>query len=149
MILAETTHTFEQCVSKKELCSKEGRVIEQPRLRLLGWTLPLYSRASFDETWTVRTEKRLVTLFGTTLPIGIESEIYTELVQQPVTYTEAQAEQLARERLEAQADEALCRATVTDRRLEGTWNGDTYCLRATYDCVEDIARQVPLSIASS
>ncbi len=146
VILAETTHTFEQCVSLTELLPCEGRVIEQPSLYILSWRVPLYSQAAFDETWTVTTHKRFLSLFGTTLPIGIESEIYTEQTQTAVTHTREEAEQLARERLEARAASKLGEAQIDDVRFEGFWEGDVYCLRAVYECTEDIAHSVPLTI---
>lgn len=108
--------------------------------------MPLYSQAAFDETWTVTTEKRFLTLFGTTLPVGVESDIYTEQTQCAVTHTAEETEQLARERLEADAAAALGDAEVTDVTFEGVWEGDTYRLRAIYECVEDIAQPQMLSV---
>lgn len=145
-ILAETTHILEQTVSRSELLEQEGRMIEQPSLYILSWKLPLYSRAAFNDSWTVQTIRRPVTLFGTALPIGIESDLYTEHIHTSVTHTVEEAEQLAKERLQAQADERLAAATVTDVQYDGVWEGDVYRLRATYSCVEDIAVQVPLMI---
>lgn len=147
VILAETTHTFEQHVSLTELLPCEGRVIEQPSLYLLSWRIPLYSQAAFDETWTVTTKRRFLTLFGTTLPLGIESGIYTEQTQIAVTHTREEAEQLARERLDARIASQLADAQVNDITFEGVWEEDVYCLRAICQCTEDIATQIPLNIA--
>ena len=147
VILAETTHTFEERVSLHELLPCEGRVIEQPSFRLLVWKIPLYSQASFDETWTVTTEKRPLTLFGTALPVGIESDIFTEQTHTAVTHTKEEAERLARERLEARASAALTHAQVEDITFEGIWEEDVYCLRAVYACTEDIALRIPMTIA--
>lgn len=147
VVLAETTHTFEERVSLHELLPCEGRVIEQPSLYILSWRIPLYSQAAFDETWTVTTERRFLTLFGTALPLGIESEIYTEQTQTAVTHTREEAEQLARERLEARAAAQLGEAQINDIALEGVWEGEVYCLRAVYECTEDIAVPIPLNIA--
>lgn len=149
VILAETTHTFEERVGLHELLPCTGRVIEQPSLYILSWRLPLYSRAAFDETWTVTSAKRFLTLFGTTLPIGITSDIYTEQTQVAVTHTRAQAEQLARERLEARAAAQLADAQIDNVVFEGVWEEDVYHLRAVYDCTQDIAARIPLNIGQS
>ncbi len=146
VVLAETTREFEERISLTELLPCEGRVIEQPSLRILGWRLPLYSQTAFDDTWTVTTAKRFLTLFGTTLPVGIESDVYTERTHVAVTHTKAAAEQLARKRLESRAAEALLHADIRDVAWEGVWQEDVYCLRAVYQCVEDIASQIPLNI---
>lgn len=148
VILAETTHVLEERVSLQELLPCTGRVIEQPSFCVLGWRLPLYSQAAFDETWTVTEERRFLTLFGTTLPVGIESLVYTEQTETAVTHTKEEAEQLAVQRLEARAAEHLQTAQITDVSYEGVWEGETYCLRATYTCVEDIAREAPLTIVT-
>ncbi len=144
VVLAETTHCFEETVPLTELVSRDGRVIEQPSLCILSWRIPLYSRAAFDEEWTVTSHERFLSLFGTTLPLGIRSERYTQRVMTEVTYSRAQAERLAKERLEARAQEALADAQIRDVQWNGYWEGDTYRLKATYACTEDIAKEVPL-----
>lgn len=145
VILAQTTHAFEQCVSLEEMLPAEGRVIEQPSLYILSKTLPLYSQAAFDDSWTVTSHKRFLTLFGTTLPIGIQSLVYTEQKDVPILHTKEQAEQLARERLQARAAAGLGDAQIDNVTFEGVWEGDVYRLRAVYECTENIAAQVPIN----
>ncbi len=145
IVLAQTTHVFEQRVSLHELTEQQGRVIEQPSLRLLSYRLPLYSQAAFDDTWTVSTAKHFITVCGTTLPIGVESVVYTEQIHTPVTHTKPQAEQLARERLQTRAAKRLADAEIRDVTMDGVWEGEVYHLRATYECVENIAQSVPLA----
>ncbi len=149
VVLAETTHCFEETVRLTELVSRDGRRIEQPSLCILSWRVPLYSRAAFDEEWTVTSHKRFLSLFGTTLPVGIESELYTERVMTETTYTREQAEQIAKTRLETRAQAQLADAQIRDVRLEGCWEGDIYRLRAEYQCTQDIAKEVPLILTGN
>ncbi len=144
VVLAETTHCFEETVRLTELVSHDGRVIEQPTLCILSWRVPLYSQAAFNEEWTVTSHKRFLSLFGTTLPLGIESERFTQRVMTEVTYSREQAEQLAKERLQRRAQEQLADTQIRDVTWEGSWQGDTYRLKAEYACTEDIAQEVPL-----
>lgn len=146
VVLAETTHILEETVSLTEILSQDGRTIEQPRLTLLSWQIPLYSGAAFDETWTVTSHKRFLSLFGTVLPIGIQSDVYTERRMTAVTYTREQVQMLAKERMEQRAQTTLADAEIRNVTFDGRWDGDTYRLLATYDCVEDIAREIPIVI---
>jgi len=144
VVLAETTRTFEECITLTESVPCDGRIIEQPSLTILSWTLPLYSPFTPDGTWTVSEHERFLSLFGTSLPIGITSTRYTEQTQTTVTYTREQAEALARERLETRARTVLKEAQIDRVRWNGVWEGERYCLRAVYRCTEDIAKEIPL-----
>ena len=146
VVLAETTHTLEESISLTEILSHDGRKIEQPSLTILSRQIPLYSGASFDETWTVTSHKRFLSLFGTVLPFGIQSNVYTERTMVAVTYTHEQAQTLAKERLEQRARSTFADSDIRNVIFEGRWEGDTYHLQATYDCVENIARESPLVI---
>lgn len=147
-ILAETTYVLEEAVPLCEQLPCEGVTVEQSALRLLTFELPLYTGAVFDDSWSCATREQMLTFCGVTLPLGITTAAYTKQDTMRVVYTREQAEQLARERLDAKAA-ALEGITVRDVTYEGVWEGETYRLRATLACTQDIAKTVPLLVADS
>lgn len=144
VIMARTTHVITQSVSQSELLPTSGRVYARPTLCFLTWRLPLYSEGTVDETWTVTQETRFAELFGVTLPVGIDTLTYTEQTLYETHYTKEEAERLCKERLEEKAAQLLSAAQVEDVQWEGQWEGDTYHLKATYTCLEDIAKTSPI-----
>lgn len=145
-ILAETEHTFEETIPLREQITREGVVVEQSALRLLAFELPLYTQATFDASWASETCERSLSFLGVTLPVGITSTVYTKQETVWVERTREEVEHLARERLTARATQALGSATVRDVVYDGVWEGDSYRLRATYACTEDIAQTVELFV---
>lgn len=62
----------------------------------------------------------------------------------PITLTTQAVETLAQWRVIQCARKELAEAQVTNVVMSGVWDGDVYRLTATFTCVEDIARTVPL-----
>lgn len=147
VVLAQTEHVFEASASKEEYIETYAQSHEQPSVMFLSWEIPLYTAVAHTDHWDVSEHERYVRLFGTQLPVGIRSRVFSKRERVRVAYTAQQVERLAKERVTAAAvlpDTAV----VTGVTYTGYWEGDTYRIRAQYTCVEDIAKEVPLLTTS-
>ncbi|MBQ9414734.1 MAG: sporulation protein YqfD [Clostridia bacterium] len=143
-IVAQTERQVQVTVSLTETESRAtGAVWRQPTLCFFGIALPLYTNVAIPKTCERQVRESFWTLRGVTLPVGVRETVYTEYVPGQVTHTKAEAEILAETRLQETADRVLGDAQRLSCRTQGIWTEDRYVLTGTYECLENIAREVP------
>lgn len=146
VIMAQTEQTITACASRHETVTVGGRRIVCPTVRFLSLSLPLYSSGAAVEDWTVTRETRELTLFGTTLPVGISYVCYTEPAEKAVVYTDEETEALASARLQEAIRDALPSAQLVDVKTDTVWEGDICRMTARVTAIEDIAVEQRLLI---
>lgn len=144
IIRAQTTHEITVIASKEEWRSVTTQTRIQPTLWLFDCALPLYSEMAVTEETIETNGEKFLTLFDTPLPLGVTWIRREERAEEPVSYTTAQAETLARWRLTQLARQTLAGVEIADVTYDGVWDGAVYRLTATFTCIEDIAKTVPL-----
>ncbi len=143
-VTARTERRFSVTVSRAQALELDGRVIVQPTVQLLWWSIPCYSPTAFSESYEVSTERSAVRWMDTPLPLGIRQTVYTERRLREQVFTDDQMKTIAKARLQAQAAAAIGAATVERVDYEEQWTDAGYTLCGRYICVEDIAVQTPL-----
>lgn len=121
-----------------------GEVVCQPTVTFLCWQIPLYSNIPLQQQTRQYQASHFLTVGDTVLPLGVTNtyQIVTETMVK--TRTEAEAQTLA----EAQLAEKEAALFLPDSyellSQEGGVEDGAYVIRATYQCVENIAVEVPL-----
>ncbi len=147
IVLAETTHTIRAEVPLEEtLLLPTGEELVQSDLLFFGMRIPLYANLPVTGEYELCEENRPVTLNGVSLPVGVYNYRYRLLQPTVVTRTPDEAAALARERLLAQEAEELATVTIQNRSETAELVGGTYVLTCTYDCIENIAKEVPIQV---
>ena len=150
IVLAETTHTIRVEVPLAEtLLLPSGEEVVQSDLLFFGLRIPLYANLPVLGDYVLQEENRPILLNDVALPVGLYQHRYTLLQPTPVIRTEEQAAALARERLQEQEMTELATVTVRSRTETAELAGDRYVLICAYDCVENIAREVPIQVVDS
>ena len=123
-----------------------GTPHETMELCLFGWRLPLSDDDAVCEGYQIEECDRRLTLGNVALPLGVHLCRFTPLADQIVYHTVEEAEALARDRLHEEEALTLTDVQIADRTVDVTTDENTLTLRATYRCVENIAREIPLQL---
>lgn len=148
-VLAETTHTFTTTIPLTEtlnLPQKEG--ILRPTLQLFSLEIPLYTSGQLPDTYQEKVYVHPLTARGIRLPIGFTNRYYYPLTATVIHRTPQQAEELARQELEAWKTENLSGATIQSQEETRQQDNSAYSLSVTFSCVENIAVEEPIHIRS-
>ncbi len=144
VILAQTTREFTVTASREEWRAVPAKTVVQPTLQLFDRHLPLYSDTLETADMLHDEGEAWLMLFGTPLPLGVTWTRYEAQRERPVTLSKEAVQTLAQWRMLARARRALGETEVLDVALNGAWDGEVYTLTATFTCLEDIAKTVPL-----
>lgn len=125
-----------------------GTSRETMELCLFGWQLPLADSDIAANGCQIEECDRHLTLGNLSLPLGVHLRRLTPLTEQTVHRSSAEAEALAREHLRVEEALTLTDVQVANRITEVVTDENTLTLRATYHCVENIAREIPLQMDS-
>lgn len=148
IVLAETTREITVEVPLEEtLLLPTGEELVQSDLLFFGLQIPLYANLPVEGDYVLTEENRPVVLDGVSLPVGLYHHRYALLRPTLVTRTQEEAAALAKERLLAREAEELATATIQNRSETATLVGGRYVLTCTYDCIENIAKEVPIDVA--
>ncbi|MBR5134011.1 MAG: sporulation protein YqfD [Clostridia bacterium] len=148
VVTAQTERVYEGYAAREETVEVETARCDQRTVTALWWRLPLYSSVTFSDTWTATTTTAPLTMFGTPLPVGIETRTYIRREPMTVRYTDEEVMRLATARATAKAAAHNEGIAVVDTVTEGEWDGDTYRVRVVTTCEEDIAEEVPILFAT-
>lgn len=147
VVLAETTREIRVEVPLSEtLLLPTGEELVQSDLLFFGLQIPLYANLPVEGDYVLTEQNQPVTVNGVSLPIGIRNHRYALLRPTLVTRTAEEAAALARERLLEQEAEELATATIQNRTETAELVGDRYILTCTYNCIENIAKEVPIEV---
>ena len=121
-----------------------GGTVCRPVLSLFCWDFPLYSKTPLQSDLLQKQTKHYLTVRGVVLPLGITTDYYRALVQEPFLRTAEQAKSEAKSQLAEQekhlfAPDSFEKQTETGKVVDGA-----YVLTATYLCRENIAVEVPI-----
>lgn len=143
-ITAQTEHVLTATACRTETVPVSGRVRVCPTLRFLSLSVPLYATGADVKAWDVSCDTRSLSLFGTTLPVSLETVTYTEPLTRSVTYTAAETEALANGRLQTLLGDLERDAQIIDTVIQTQWEGDVCRVTATVTALEDIALEQPM-----
>ena len=145
-VLAETTRTVTVKVPLCETTKKPaGRTVHRYTLSAFGLSVPLFTPLETDG-WQTNTTTRSVTLFGRALPLSVKTETAREMVAVSTTRTKTQAQAEAKRRLKTAETTAFAGAKILSRIDTLTADTAAVTLSATYTVLEDIAKEVPVTI---
>lgn len=145
-VIAETERqlTVEVPMRKTERL-RTGKTQKKRVLRLFWLDVPLYLGST---QYDCDREACYIPLKigGVELPIGMSEAVMYETKTVPLAYSAAEAEQLARQHLEADEKKQLSGAEILKRDIKISLSNDTVKLTADYICREDIAESVKLQL---
>lgn len=147
-ILAQTTRTLTVCIPLTERrWQPTDAVICRPYLRFLKWDIPLFSATPLDDTYRVTTIHNLADTDTLTLPLGLLQKRFVRLEPHTVTRSETQAQAIAKAALEQQLEALQAAGVRVESELQKDMQTDAENVRLTaqYRCIENIAKEVPLS----
>ncbi|MBQ5840782.1 MAG: sporulation protein YqfD [Clostridia bacterium] len=125
----------------------DGLAAFRPTVTFLCWELPLYCVADAEKGCIVRERRHFLQGGGLTLPLGVVHEYRYRTRVEKKARTAHQAAALAAAQLAAQEKELFLPDSFTEiARQEGVQKGQ-YVLSVTYQCIENIAVEVPLGTA--
>lgn len=147
VVMAETTRRLTVRVPLNEvLLCPAGTPRESLTLCLFGQRLPLSDSDLSPVGCQVEESAHFLTLGGVSLPLGVELRRCTPLAEQPVSRTPEEAQAQALQRLNAEEAQTLADAQITSRTLSTVVEQDVLVLTADYQCVENIALEIPLQL---
>lgn len=141
-----TKKTFSFSLTQQEVLPNapvwQGRV-----LHLFHLSLPLH--LSSQPQGETQSQTRYLTLFGTSLPIGVE-EIRVQPVGETHTlYTQEQGQTILLAQADRYEQEELSAAVVQQRSEHFSLEGNQLLLQVEWVCEEEIARALPFDVNSS
>ena len=149
-VMAETEREITVRVPLTEsLLLPAGDATETLELHLFGLLLPLFDNSVSGTDCRLEEHDSLLTINEVPLPLGVRMRRYTPLAEQQVTRTAEEAEALARERLGKEEEAELKDVEVLEREITVEERDGVLILKATYRCVENIAREIPIQMETA
>ncbi len=146
VVTAQTTYTLETTAHREETVLETAREYTLPTLRFLNISLPLYSSGDTFDGWQQTTHRQELSLFGTTLPVGLYRTVCTEQVDKTVIYSKEEMKTLAHTRMEELLSSTLDGKEIVSVEYDEHSEEDVYRLTAHCTVLEDIALEQPLLI---
>ena len=124
----------------------DGFVALRPTLTFLAWEIPLYTDGVLDDNNHQQWERaHFLKANGLTLPLGITNRYYIRTERRKTARTEAQAAQLAHQRLAAREKALFVEGHYEEQEREAGVHNGVYTLTVRYSCLENIAAEVPIA----
>ena len=121
-----------------------GETDYQKRIVLFGKKIPLWFYSAPKENSLIKTETEPLTLFGITLPVEIETTVISYYTETQVAFSEEEGVQMLEKAAAAYEEESLKDAQILSREIKAEKEGNTLVMTIRYQCIEDIASEVPL-----
>lgn len=123
-----------------------GREIRKNKLIFFGNCVNLFinSRISMQKYDTIISRKNSELFDGTSLPMGIETEIYKEYENVPVTYTQTEAAELAIAALNEKVKEELAGSQLLSRTQSAYFTEDSFVIDCELYMLKNIAEVLPI-----
>lgn len=121
------------------------QTVLRPSLSFLRWKIPLYAETELPPDGVTYTREHFLTAGRLRLPLGITNEYRVLTRQEKTARTEGQAAAIAAARLAEQEQALFSQVEYEEIERNGEINNGQYTLTVTYQCVENIAVEVPLS----
>jgi len=128
---------------EKQYTDKE---IRKNKLIFFGNYVNLFinSRISMQKYDTIISRKNSELFDGTSLPIGIETEIYREYKEVPVTYSQSEAAELAISALNERVASVLDGAQLLSRTQSAYFTEDSFVIDCELYMLKNIAEVLPI-----
>lgn len=147
VVIARTERTLSVEVPlKQQHWQATGAPFTQTTLSLFSLPIPLSAQVALPSAYTQTVDRDFLTLDGLPLPLGICRRQITPLLPITVLYKPAEAEKMAAEQLAQQEQEMLGEAVIEDKTVSGKLVDGVYRVTAHYVCLENIAREVPVTV---
>ena len=144
-VIASTTRSFTVEVElQKDVKRYTGKTKTVSELSAFSFKLPLQKdKCDFISSEITETKKDLVLFSQIVLPVTLNQKIYKEYVTEKNTLSQEEAYTEAKRRLSELIDAECGSAIITNREESFTVEDNTAILVCTFDCIEDIAKEVP------
>lgn len=118
-----------------------GIVKSRSFLHVFEWDIPLFWPSKIPQPYRVEREKSMLKAGVAELPVGILSEKYVLMREDPIVYTESEARIIALKELNAKQKLELEGAEVIDKTATGKLRDGVFTITADYVCIMDIAEE--------
>ncbi len=121
----------------------------QKRVILFGQKIPLWFYSDPEENSLVQTETEPLTIFGIRLPIEIETTVISHYTETEIAFSEEEGVQMLEKAAAEYEADSLKDAQILSREIHANRQDDMLVMTIRYQCIEDIAFEVPLDTAFS
>ena len=150
IVLARTERKLTVEVPLKQVeWQASGRSQTATSFTLFGLTFPLSAPLNIPATYRLETDSDRLTTGGLPLPIGFERERVTPLKAVEKQLSEQQAQQQAYALLTVKETAELGEAEIEKRTVETTCENGVFRLTASYNCIENIAEERPVTVVEN
>lgn len=147
VVIARTERTLSVEVPLTQtLWQPAGGSFTVTSLSLFSLPLPLSARPTLPAAYSQTVDRDLLTVNGVPLPLGICRQKITPLAAVKVTYKPAEAEKTAAKELQEKETAELQAAVIEKKAVSGRLENGVYRVTATYTCLENIAKEVPITV---
>lgn len=122
-----------------------NRTVLRPSISFLRWQIPLYTGVELSADSVNFTREHFLTAGRLRLPLGITNEYHVLTRREKTARTEKQAAVIAASRLAEQEQTLFFDMEYEEIARNGGVKNGEYTLTVTYQCIENIAAEVPLS----
>lgn len=140
----ERTVVFEQKFD--DIIKKDtGNVYKQNYLHLFSADIPLFFKAKIG-SFTTQSELSTASVFGYNLPFGIKSLTLKEYDYKPIHYTEQQALELAKKKIDRYEKNSLKDYTVKNKKISTKSDKNSVKIEVTYSLYGNICEEAAFFI---
>lgn len=140
-VMAETDYEITVEFPLEQVIETTGGVKKSVKgIEIMGLSIPLGSSRGYEELPAEKEEKELYFLW-IRLPIKEISTKYYAVKRNTITYTAEQAKGGAFQLLEQKEAEEMSNMEIISRKTEEKIANGKYIIRASYDCIMDIAEE--------